>query len=356
MPHAPDLSCELIEDARGAEWDQFVRSRPDAAAYHRYAWRGVMRSVFRRETYYLMARDRSLAGDYVAGPVVGILPLARLKSPFFGDFLVSLPYFTYGGVLSASEPARAALLAAACALADRLGVSHAELRHRDNLYPAMAVRTDKVSMVLALPRDAALLWKALPSKVRAQIKRPQREGVTLASGAEELLPDFYTVFATNMRDLGTPVYAPEFFRCILRTFPDSTCLFVARHRGQPVAAGLVVGSGDMLEIPWASSLRRVNNLGVNMFLYWSVLEYACTRNYAGFDFGRSTPDSSTYRFKKQWGAEPLQLYWHYWLRAGGEPPRLNPTNRKYRAAIAVWQRLPLFVANRLGPILARNLP
>ena len=104
---------------------------------------------------------------------------------------------------------------------------------------------------------------------------------------------------------------------ILQALADQARLFVVRWRGAPVAAGLVIGDRGRLEIPWASSLREANAIGVNMLLYWSVLEYACERQYAAFDFGRSTVDAGTYRFKKQWGAQPRQLYWHYWLRAGG---------------------------------------
>lgn len=211
-------------------------------------------------------------------------------------------------------------------------------------------------MVLELPDSPDALKQALPAKVRSQIKRPQREGASAVSGREELLEDFYTVFATNMRDLGTPVYARTFFAAVLREFPAESRIFVVRHGADPVAAGLVLGHGRTLEIPWASSLRRANALSVNMLLYWSVLEYACMHGYRHFDFGRSTVDSGTFRFKRQWGAQPRQLYWHYWVRDGGQPPVLNHSNPKFRAAVTAWQRLPLFIANRVGPLLSRNLP
>ena len=142
----------------------------------------------------------------------------------------------------------------------------------------------------------------------------------------------------------------------LQAFADRSRLFVVRHRGAPVAAAFVIGYRGRLEIPWASSLREANSIGVNMLLYWNVLEYACRERYAMFDFGRSTVDAGTFKFKKQWGAQPHQLYWHYWIRGGGQPPVINPSNPKYRLAVAAWQRLPLPVANRLGPWLVRNLP
>jgi FemAB-related protein (PEP-CTERM system-associated) len=210
-------------------------------------------------------------------------------------------------------------------------------------------------MGVGLPESAETLHRQLPSKLRSQIKRPLREGAACVSGGRELLDEFYRVFARNMRDLGTPVYPKRFFSAILEQFPHAR-LLVVRLANAPVASGMVIGHRDTLEIPWASSLRSANALGVNMLLYWEALSCACAQGYRRFDFGRSTPDSGTYRFKRQWGAQPLQLYWHYWLRNRTEPPRLNPSNPRYRLAVSAWQHLPLPLANVLGPLIVRYLP
>ena len=343
-----EVHIEHATDDTAAEWDGFVAAAPGASLYHRYRWREIVREVFGRETHYLAAR--------VGGRIAGVLPLVRLKSFLFGDFLVSMPYFNYGGIVAESEAVSGRLLEQCGALAHSLGVLHAKLRHRTPAFPALPCRTDKVTMLLDLPADSQVLWQSSGSKVRAQVKRPQREGATCEHGGAEHLADFYAVFAENMRDLGTPVYPRHFFSAILAAFPDAARLFVVRHAGAPVAAAFVIGDGRTLEIPWASSLRRANAIGVNMLLYWNILEYACKSGYGVFDFGRSTEGSGPYHFKKQWGAEPHQLYWHYWLRDGGELPKLNPSNPRYDTAIAVWRRLPLAVTNRLGPLLVRNLP
>ena len=282
--------------------------------------------------------------------------MVRLRSRLFGDFLVSMPYLNYGGVLAADAAAADALMDSAAAHARELGVSHLELRHWVNVKPQWPVRTDKVAMYLRLPDSPDALGKQLGSKLRSQIKRPQKEGATGVNGGRELLDEFYAVFSRNMRDLGTPVYSRSWFAAILDAFPNNTRVFVVRHGNKAVASALLIGDRGHLQIPWASSLREANSIGVNMLLYWNVLEYACSNGYEVFDFGRSTVDSGTFKFKKQWGAEPQQLYWHYWMRAGGEPPVMNPTNPKYRLAVAAWQRLPLVVANHLGPLIVRNLP
>jgi len=345
----PRVSVQLIDDADAQAWDRFVESAPAACAYHRYAWRHVVRQAFGHATYYFAAREAS-------GEIIGVLPLVRLKSLLFGDFLISLPYFNFGGVLARSDAVAEQLTDAAVEQARELGCRHLELRHSANACPDWPVRTDKVAMLLPLPDSAEALLKKLPSKLRSQIKRPLREGAVSASGGAELLDEFYDVFARTMHSLGTPVYPRRFFSAILDALPERTRLFVVRVQGRAVAAGLTVAHGAGLEIPWAASLRSANALSVNMLLYWNVLEYACEQGFKTFDFGRCTPDSGTYRFKKQWGAEASQLYWHYWLRNGGEPPRLNPANPKYHFAVSAWRRLPLALANRLGPLIVRNLP
>ena len=346
---SPPVQVRALAPGEESRWDAFVARHPAATVYHRAAWAGLVRDLFGHETYHLYAEDS-------AGEVRGVLPLVRLRSRLFGDYLVSVPYVNYGGVVADTPVIAAELLDEACRIADLLGVSHLELRHTAPLEGDWPVRTDKVTMLRALPGSAEELWKALGGKLRAQVKRPQREGATVERGGAGLLPDFYRVFAENMRDLGTPVYPIEFFQAIARTFADTVEVVVVRVKGEPAAAGFLLANGNTLEIPWASSLRRHNPIGVNMLLYWSALEGAVEKGFAAFDFGRSTREGGTYRFKRQWGAEERPLYWHYWLRPGVPLPQLNPHNPKYALAIKVWQRLPLAVANTLGPHLVKNLP
>jgi serine/alanine adding enzyme len=343
------LNVERVGNDASREWDAFVATADGTSVYHLYAWRKLIGDVFGHESLYLAARD-------ARGRICGVLPLVRLRSVLFGDFMVSMPYFNYGGVLAESAEIAAALLSEATTRARELGVSHVELRHVANVRPDWPMRTDKVAMYLSLPATPDELSKRLGAKLRSQIKRPTREGATCVCGGRELLAQFYAVFSRNMRDLGTPVYPEKFFAAILDQFASQSRLFIVRVKDAPVAAGFTIGYRGRLEIPWASALREANSIGVNMLLYWSILEYACQQRFDTFDFGRSTVDSGTYRFKQQWGAQPQQLHWHYWMRSGGTPPMLNPSNPKYRLAVAGWQRLPLAIANRLGPMLVRNLP
>ena len=341
------LRVSLIAKEEAADWDRYVRGQQSATIYHLHSWRDLITDVFQRETYYLAAKQDTR--------ISGVLPLVRLKSIIFGDFLVSLPYVNYGGVLADSSTAAQALIMQGCQIADDLNVRHMELRHTVD-YDELETRRDKVSMHLQLQHDSDLQWKMLGSKLRAQIKRPQRENAVCEIGGVELVDNFYGVFAEKYRDLGTPVYSRLLFSSILRRFPDAAKVVLIKVDGVAVAASIVLGFGGKLEVPWAASVRSADRFGVNMLLYWSMIKFAIEAGYHTFDFGRSTPDSGTYRFKKQWGAQPVALYWHYFLRNGSEMPRLNAGNPKYRLAIGLWKRMPVWLANVIGPRIVKNLP
>jgi len=329
-------------------WNGYLKESKSATIYHMAEWRNLIKKTFGHESYYFYATDENEI-------VKGILPLVRLNSKLFGDFIVSMPYFNYGGAIADHPEIENMLMTAAAELASKLNVTHIEFRDdisREN-YP---VRTDKVNMVLSLPTDKEELWNNFTPKLRAQIKRPQRENPGISHGHIELLDDFYAVFARNMRDLGTPVYDKSFFSNILESFQDQSCIFTIKIGKKPIAAAFLLGYGNTLEIPWASTLREYNHLGINMLMYWEILSYAIENNFNYFDFGRSSKESGTYRFKKQWGAEPKQSYWHYWLPTGGTMPSLNPNNPKFKLVIGLWKRLPLFITNIIGPKIVKNLP
>lgn len=342
------ISIAPLSTEHEPSWNQYVMKNPAASLYHRVEWRRLIQETFGHESVYLLARDSS-------NHVKGVLPLIRLKSRLFGDFLVSMPYFNYGGAIADTPAIEQKLMDSANEKASSLGVSHCE--YRDDIpRETLPAQTDKVNMILSLPDTADALWEGFSPKLRAQIKRPQRENPQILCGREELLDDFYRVFSRNMRDLGTPVYGKAFFRNILKIFPDQSHIMVIRLGNRPVAAGFLLGHGDTLEIPWASTIRDVNHLSVNMLLYWEVLRFAMVYQYRYFDFGRSSKDSGTLKFKQQWGAQAKQLHWHYWLANDTEMPSLNPNNPKYALMISIWKRLPIPVTKWLGPMIVKNLP
>jgi FemAB-related protein (PEP-CTERM system-associated) len=313
------------------------------------AWLTVLQRGFGHVPYCLEAVDD--------GHTRGILPLAYVGSWLFGRFLVGLPYLNYGGVLADDDATAVDLIGHAVGLAEELRVRYLELRHEQPLdvQSLDGRRTDKVNMRLGLPGSADALWKGLPSKVRNQVRNGRKNELTVHWGGKDLLPEFYRVFRHNMRDLGTPVYGKKLFWNILDVFADRAELCVVRVGTSAVAAALLLHGRGVTEVPSASSLRQFNSTCANMLMYWALLERAVERDQAVFDFGRCSLDGNTYRFKKQWGAQPSQAAWQYYLREG-QAADLRADNPKYQRLVEFWRRLPVSLASFLGPTIVRGIP
>ena len=335
-------------DVSAGELDRFAHAHPEATGYHLTGWLGVIERAFGHETKYLAATSGS--------GIEGVLPLVFFSSRLFGRFAVSMPFLNYGGVVADELPVRHALVARAVEETRSRRGSHLELRHSGQLCPDLAPKRHKVAMRLPLASDPERQWEALDRKVRNQVRKGEKSQLSVTHGGAEMVDDFYTVFAHNMRDLGTPVYAKAFFTEVMRTFAATSRIFVVHHQGKPVAASLVFWHRSMIEVPWASALRESNPLSANVLLYWHMLKFSIERGFTVFDFGRSTPDAGTFHFKRQWGAQPLELVWEYWNASGAAPASLNPDNPKFDLAIRIWQRLPVPVATAIGPHVIRHIP
>ena len=353
----PQFSTRLKRDTKNegiyfevsssdSAWDQYVEQHPNSTLYHSSAIRNVIENSFGHSNLYLTAKTQNHT-------ICGILPLHQLNSKLFGNSWTAVPFFNYGGALADNPLIETALIDHA---AKRVVAkdTHIEIR---NTHPLAnrPVREDKISMILPLPKESETLWEQLGSKLRAQIKKAQTNNLHFSSGREELLDDYYKIFAQNMRDLGTPVYSKRFFIEMLKQHPSAK-ICVAYLDNKAVATGFVVGWKNTLEIPWASTLRKANKYNVNMFLYWNILQLAIELGYENFDFGRSSKDASTYKFKKQWGANPQQLYWYYCLPEGASPPQINNNNPKYQMLIKVWQKIPVWLTKIIGPPIVKYIP
>ena len=289
--------------------------------------------------------------------MVGMLPLIAMKSLLFGRFLVSLPYASWAGVVAKSDEIGRLLVDRAVQLTNELDARYLELRHLDPIGHPRLVEgvTDKVLMRLALSRNPDDTWKLLKSEVRTQVRKAMKSDLDVSWGGCELLDGFYGVFAHNMRDLGTPVYPKDLFRHLLELGPERAELGLVHMRGTPIAACLAVHGPGLTEIPTAAALRAYRGTAANSLLYWRAIERAIERGQAIFDFGRSTPGSATFTFKRKWGAEPVRVVWQYHLRKG-DSRAMRPENEKFQLAIRLWRQLPVPATRILGPMIARGIP
>ena len=339
----------VVPKTREWEWRELIEQAGARGLHCGPEWLRALGAGLRHPTYLIEAHQ--------GGRAVGVLPLALVKSMLFGRFLVSLPYVNWAGVIAQDEAVAGALIDRAVHLADELDVRYLELRHEQQQeHPLLTCcLTSKVQMRLGLSTSEEAVWQGLRSVVRTQVRKGEKQGLTVHWGGRELLEDFYRVFAGNMRDLGTPVFGSRLFRCILAELPDQAELCVLRNAGRPVAGALAVHGPGLTEVPSASVLRAYRSTAANSLMYWRLIQRAIARGQRVFDFGRSTVGSSTYEFKAKWGALAAPAVWQYYLRKGTAKD-MRPDSGKYDRLIAIWKRLPLAVANLLGPTIVRGIP
>ncbi|MEW5709569.1 MAG: FemAB family XrtA/PEP-CTERM system-associated protein [Pseudomonadota bacterium] len=333
-------------DADRARWSAFVAGCPEATFFHRIEWKEVIEGVFGHRTHYLLAEE--------GGEVVGVLPLAETKSLIFGHRLASLPFCAYGGVAAVHEGARRALIEAARALGRDLGADHLELRHREPRQPAWPRQDLYVTFRKTLAPEPEANLKAVPRKQRAMVRKGIKAG--LSSEIDATVDRFFRLYADNVHRHGTPALPQDYFRVLQQAFGDACeVLTVVDPAGRPVSSVLSFYFRDEVLPYYAGDDASARELAANDFKYWELMRRACERGVRVFDYGRSKQGTGSYDFKRHWGFEPAPLYYEYYLYRGGAIPQHNPLNPKYRAFIALWRRLPLGLANALGPRIVRHL-
>lgn len=344
-------NISLINDSQNRIWDEFILSSNSAGPYMLYAWGQAAKKAYGHKTFNIM----SFGPD---GKADGAMPLVFIKPPLLKGSLVSLPFCDYGGIISFNDETTEGLAGFAAGLASSIG-AELEIRSKSEI-PAlkekygMGVISHKVRMILELTADSHTLWDGFKSKLRSQIKKPQKEGLVFRLGGSELLDDFYNVFRINMHDLGSPVHSKKWISSVLECMGERARTGVVYNDATAIGGGIILACGDTITIPWASTLTAYNRLSPNMMLYWGFLEYAAGNGFKYFDFGRSTPGEGTYRFKEQWGASPQPLFW-YGKGFKDEPEETAARGSLRQKAAEAWAKLPQKMADFIGPVLRRYI-
>lgn len=340
-----------------AEYNQYVAGHTLATPYHSSAWLQTAENAYSHTSWLVTAHQN--------GSLCGVLPLVEVKPPIGAGSLVSLPFCDLGGVLADNQNVRERLIAEAKLLAKTNRSRALEIREGGaELDPAKTLPASlKVRMLCELPENSEALFKSYKPKLRSQIRKAEKNGLRAELRTDEAaIYPFYNIFSRNMRRLGSPVHSLRWFQELKAAYGDHLLTGLVFLGDQPVGAGVVLLGGKQACIPWASTLEEFNRLAPNMLLYWSLLSHVCDLGYTRFDFGRSTLDEGTYRFKKQWGAKPYELNWseHHNGRRNlpvknSENNGVSATSRLRPLVEKIWQRLPLPVANWLGPKLRRYI-
>jgi len=336
-----------VHDASvAAAWDEFVASAPTATFFHRAGWQRILREIFRHDTFFLYAE--------LDGRIEGVLPLAHVNSLLFGKSLVSLPFAVYGGVAARTDAAAAALEEEAQQIARRLGVDHLELRHVAARHADWPLQDLYVTFRREILPDEEANMLAIPRKQRAMVRKGIKNG--LRSEFDPGIDRFFALYADNVHRHGTPAMPKRYFQALRDEFgTDCDVLTVTGADGRPLSSVLSFYFRDEVLPYYAGDDESARDLAANDFKYWELMRRSCARGLKVFDYGRSKQGTGSYSFKKNWGFEPAPLHYEYRLYKRAAIPQNNPSNAKYRLLIDTWRRLPIGVANWLGPFVVRNL-
>ena len=349
MNELTQLTVRQLDPRNPAEserWDAFVADCAGATFFHKAGWQTIVTEVFGHKSYFLYAERN--------GVIEGVLPLGHVKSLLFGNALVSLPFAVYGGVAANSTAAADALEAEAQRIARQLGVDHLELRNLQPRHPEWPTQDLYVSFRKQLDADPEVNMLAIPRKQRAMVRKGIKNG--LRSEIDTTVDRFFALYADNVHRHGTPAMPKRYFQKLLQVFgKDCEVLTAVDESGRPLSSVLSFYFRDEVLPYYAGDDLSARELAGNDFKYWELMRRACERGIKVFDYGRSKQGTGSYSFKKNWGFEPQPLFYEYCLYKRESIPQNNPNNAKYKLLIETWRRMPIGLANWLGPFIVRNL-
>jgi FemAB-related protein (PEP-CTERM system-associated) len=340
-----ELTTLTVDDEHA--WNEFIIDAPGATFYHQVGWKNVVKRSYGHSPIYLIAKEKNT--------IVGVLPLVLLKSLFFGKKLVSVPFGSYGSVVAECREVAKMLITEAKRIVTAKRCKYLELRAIKRNEFGLETVTTYWTLILKLASESEVVWKKLNKKVRNATRKAMKSGLQFHIG-KRYLPDFYKLYLRNMHAFGTPAHSRKFFEQLLSEFPKSTEVALVTHEEQVIASMVLLFFKTTMISGWAASDSNYLYLNPNNLMYWECIKFACEHGYEWFDFGRSIESSGTYTFKKHWGAEPIQLYYQYYLNKIATVPDISQISPERQKFARRWQKLPFWLTTRLGPWIRRNMP
>jgi FemAB-related protein (PEP-CTERM system-associated) len=352
----------LATETDAQHWNNYVVKHKEQSPYHLFFWQQAVQQAYQHKNCYLIAEQQQelTHSKEQVSTVVGIFPIIIFNKPLGKSHFCSLPYCDVGHILADNEAIKTQLINKAKEIAQNHSASFIEIRgfSEANKAAENTLESEKVRMLLTLPESSELLFSSFKSKLRSQIRKAEKNGLTYKlESNNSLLDDFYRVFSHNMKALGSPVHAKSWFQALFNAYNNKMIISVVYHENIAIGAGIVLLSGNKASIPWASTIAEYNRLSPNMLLYWSFLKYVSDNNITEFDFGRSSYGEGTYKFKKQWGAEPVPLCWNIIPIQQTITTELASSKSSNLRAIVekIWQKLPLSFTVFLGPKIRKYI-
>lgn len=346
-------SVRLVNEKDKPVWDAYIEKHSQATPYHRFSWIESVKKAYGHQYFAWIAFDES-------NKVCGVLPTSFIKPPLSAGKLSALPFCDVGGVLAENPAIEQILINAALEHCKKHNITTLEHRNsfsEDQNTDAVLTKVNKVRMILPLPESSDVLFANFKSKLRSQVRKAEKNGLTASTGRDiKHLDGFYQVFARNMRDLGSPVHSKKWFEEILANYQDKMIIANVYKDDIVIGAGILLFNGNKCSIPWASTNADYNRLAPNMQLYWTLLAYATDNGCDEFDFGRSTPGEGTYKFKQQWGAKPLALHWQTFKSGQLQEETVEGSSSKLRGYVeTMWKKLPVSTSVAIGPNIRKYI-
>ena len=349
MMSTPSLQADVLihplSDRDTARWDTYVMAHPEATFFHRAGWQRVVKQAFGHRTHFLFAEQ--------FGNIVGVLPLVQIKSRLFGHSLSSLPFCAYGGIIANDAEVFATLDQAAQALAIKLNVGALEYRNVKPQHHDWPSKDLYVTFRKPIDPDVEANMNAIPRKQRAMVRKGIKAG--LVGEIDSETTRFFAAYSASVHRLGTPVFSRRYFRVLKEVFGDDCEVLTITLEGKVIASVLSFYFRDEVLPYYGGGVDAARAVAGNDFMYWELMRRACERGFRVFDFGRSKRGTGSYDFKKNWGFDTAPLYYEYFLVTDREVPEINPLNPKYSLFIKAWKRMPLALANVIGPHIVKNL-
>ncbi|MGB0749218.1 MAG: FemAB family XrtA/PEP-CTERM system-associated protein [Magnetospiraceae bacterium] len=340
------VSVGIASPEDATRWDAFVFSHPQGTFFHRFGWTSVIEKSFRQRCHFLIAKQ----GETVAG----VYPLVHVQSPVFGNRLVSTGWCVGGGILAESDEAATALFAAAADLLASTNAGYIESRDPSRPQPGAQIQEGIYATFdrpMEAEEDARL--KQIPRKQRAVVRKALKTGMTW-----RIDPDpetFYGLYSLTMRNHGTPIFGKRYFQNLLQEFGADCDILTVYDGDRPLSSVMNYYFRDRVMPFYTGAVPEARKLGAADLMYWHLMGHGIQRGCTVFDFGRSKLETGPYSFKKNWGFEPRPIVGEFLMKGDAPLPNVNPNNPKYKLMINVWKRLPVPVANIIGPWVGRQV-
>jgi len=332
-----------IKPDQEKEWNEHILQNPFSYPHQLFGWNRIIEKTYGLETRYLAAQE--------GGRFVGVLPLFMVQGRWLQNYLSSLA----GGVLADREDIARVLFEHAKSLVQEYDFSY--LKVRDNIYPWNLTPQVMVEQthILDLTVGVETIWKNFKSEARNRIRKAEKTGLQMDKG-KGYLKEFYDVLATNLRDMGTPIFSFNFLQNVLNEFSKEIELLVIKLGDKVISEMFLFSFKNTLYSPFIAGLKNYSSYCSNDLLYWESIQYACRHGFEYFNFGKNRKDSGAARFKQKFNAQPKDLYDYYYLNKISEIPKIGRVNWKFQALRAVWKKLPVELTKRVGPVIRRDLP